>query len=605
MHASKPAPTTTMATHASFATIDEAITHNLTLALLGLEHAPWLEAMWLPAASACARCRVRSHPTLSWACARGDAVCPGHRLPLHTAKHALACCVECGTLVAHSAGSVAEVRRAAGAVSGTSVKKHVTAHPHLLLRFSSPSPRQMWRAVAAAGRARRVSTPTTRSTRRVAGAAVPNSTPSPPPPPPATPPPSAYVHLPFCVRKCAYCDFPVHALGVGRAPTPGGPPPPPEVGRYVSTLLTEVRATRRVPGAAALHTVSFGGGTPSLVPPDDIARILDALDGGVGPIAAEAEVTLEADPATFDAPKVAAYMAAGVTRFSIGVQSFDDGLLAACGRSHTGGDARRAVEIVAAASPRSWSMDLISGLPGLTLDGWQTTLHDALAYKPPAASVYDLTLEPGTPFARAAALGALPLPPDVDAAAMLAAAAATLPADGLDRVEVSSWARPGHACAHNGTYWKGDTDYYAFGLGATSRLHGARVARPRTLAAWRAWVEALVAAGDGVPRGVGAASPPAPPSADDVLLDVVMLRLRTAAGLDVDWVATHHSAEAADAVARSLDAAASQGRAVVTATRGNRPVYALTDAGFLVSNSVISDVFAALDRIGVVGEESD
>ena len=464
----------------------------------------------------------------------------------------------------------------------------------------------MRRAVAAAGRARRVSTPSTRSTRHVAGAAAPNSSQAlAPPPPPATPPPSAYVHLPFCVRKCAYCDFPVHALGTSRAPTPGGPPPPPEVGAYVATLLTEVRATRRVPGAAALQTVSFGGGTPSLVPPDDIARILDALDGAVGPLAHAAEVTLEADPATFDAPRIAAYMEAGVTRFSIGVQSFDDALLTACGRSHTGADARRAVEVVAAASPRSWSMDLMSGLPGLTLDGWQATLHDALAYNPPAVSVYDLTLEPGTPFARAAAAGALPLPPDADAAAMLAAAAATLPAGGLDRVEVSSWARPGHACAHNGTYWRGDTDYYAYGLGATSRLLGARVARPRTLTGWRAWVEALVAAGDGVPRGVGAVAPPAPPSADDVLLDVVMLRLRTAAGLDTDWVADHHSAAAADAVARSLDAAAAQGHAVVTETRGGRPVYALTDAGFLVSNSVISDVFAALDRIGVVGEESD
>jgi len=432
-----------------------------------------------------------------------------------------------------------------------------------------------------------------------------------PVPPPSAPPAAAYVHLPFCVRKCRYCDFPVHALGPEAAPI-GGREAPAIVNEYVSTLLKEVRATAPVAGAPPLATIFFGGGTPSLVPPADVGRIVGELKDRFG-LADGAEVSLEADPGTFDAAKLAAYMAAGVNRFSIGVQSFDDAALAAAGRSHTAADARAALAAVRAVGAPSWSLDLICGLPEVSDDTWSATLDEAIAAGPHGVSVYDLTLEPGTPFARAAAAGALALPDDDAGAAMLATAGEKLAAAGLARVEVSSWARPGAACRHNAVYWRGDADYHAFGVGAASRLRGARVTRPRGLAAWRAWVSALshpaaeagaaaavAARGVGVPGGA-AATPDGP---DDVLLEVVMLRLRTAAGLDVDWVAANHSAAAANAVTGALDAAARGGLAVRRAPPpgGSRPVFALTDPrGFMVSNGVISDVFLALDGIEAEG----
>lgn len=446
-------------------------------------------------------------------------------------------------------------------------------------------------------------------------ASTSTSAPSPAAPAPPPLPRGAYVHLPFCVRKCLYCDFAVTALGARAAaaiaPLSAGAlrgsaralSRPPALDAYLSTLHAEIAATAGPsPGDPPLTTLSFGGGTPSLIPPPDLARLVDAVASKWG-LAPGAEISMEADPGTFDAARLRAYVAdAGVTRLSIGVQSFEGDLLTVCGRSHDADDVAAAVEAIQAVGPPSWSLDLMSGLPGLTAAAWARTLRAAIAAGPDHISVYDLQVEDGTPFARLYSPGVAPLPSEGNAAGQYEAAGELLGAAGFERYEVSNFARSGaHRSAHNGLYWRGDEDWLAFGLGATSRLGGVRVARPRGVRAWEAWVEGLSAAG-GVPGGGGGAVNP--PSRADLLTDIVMLRLRTADGLDLAEVGARFGAGAAAAVARGLTPHAAGGRAarvVGGGGGGSGDTWRLTDpAGFVVSNSIIADVFAELEGVDVV-----
>jgi oxygen-independent coproporphyrinogen-3 oxidase len=212
--------------------------------------------------------------------------------------------------------------------------------------------------------------------------AAPEAAPAPPWPPPR----SAYVHLPFCKKKCLYCDFPVIAVGS----RPGDERVQESMTAYVDALCREVAATRRLNDAAApLQTLFFGGGTPSLIPPALLERIISAVDRAFG-LASDAEVSIEADPGTFTADQLRTYCTLGVTRVSVGVQAFDEELLRVCGRAHGLADAYRAIEAVHAAGMPSWSLDLMSGLPGLTEDGWQRSLAAAVDAAPPHISVYDL-----------------------------------------------------------------------------------------------------------------------------------------------------------------------------------------------------------------------
>jgi coproporphyrinogen III oxidase-like Fe-S oxidoreductase len=467
----------------------------------------------------------------------------------------------------------------------------------------------------------------------VASAAEPapaTTTTTPPPPSPA----GAYIHLPFCVRKCLYCDFAVTPLGARAAAavaplSPGAwrrrkgggnatlPQRPPGMDAYLATLHAEISATAGPPpGAPPLRTLSFGGGTPSLIPPDDLARLVDAVDAKWG-LAPGAEISIEADPGTFDAARLRAYISsARVTRISIGVQSFDDELLKVCGRSHDAADVRAALDAVAAAGPRSWSVDLMSGLPGLDAGRWAASLAAAVAGGPDHVSVYDLQVEAGTPFARTYTPGVAPLPTEGQAAQQFAMAGTILGQAGLTRYEVSNFAAsPSHRSAHNSLYWRGDTDWLAFGLGATSRLGGLRVARPRAVREYEGWVSALGAAGHGVPCLDPAAGPPPPSTlssqaaAADLLTDIVMLRLRTADGLDVGEVRRRFGRAAAAAVEAALAPHAAGGRAVRVKLEewegdGDAATWRLIDpAGFVVSNAVIADVFAALDGVELMVAE--
>ena len=300
------------------------------------------------------------------------------------------------------------------------------------------------------------------------------------------PPRSAYLHIPFCHRRCFYCDFPVVPLGDragGEAPAPGSA----SIAAYLNLLLQEIAAS---PPGPPLATVYFGGGTPSLLTPPQLAALLAALRRRFG-LAPGAEISLELDPASFDQARLAGYLQAGVNRVSLGGQSFDDAVLAGLGRRHGGADLLEAADWLAQSrrggALNSWSLDLSQGLPGQGLGHWRGQLRQAIALAPPHLSVYDLTLEPGTVFAQRHDRGQLQLP-DADLGAdLMELTWAELSAAGYGHYEISNFALPGHASRHNRAYWSG-AGWWGFGMGATAAPWGERLARPRTREAYAEWL---------------------------------------------------------------------------------------------------------------------
>jgi oxygen-independent coproporphyrinogen-3 oxidase len=349
-----------------------------------------------------------------------------------------------------------------------------------------------------------------------------------------------YVHVPFCERVCPYCDFAV--VATRRLATR-------DEERYVAGLLAELAA--RVPRFAglALDTIYLGGGTPALLHPASVARIVAALQGAFG--GAPREVTLEANPSTLERERLAGFRAAGVDRLSLGVQSFDDATLRRLGRAHRAEEAHRTLEAARAAGFANLSLDLIEGAPGQTAADLERDLDAALAFGPEHLSAYALTLEPGTPFHAAAAKGRLAAPDDDAVAEMLERTHARLEAAGLLRYEVSSWARPGRESLHNQRYWR-RAPVLGVGVGAHSteptsaeEPFGARAANERGLAAWLARVEA----------GGGAAPPQREaPDAGTARGEAAFLALRTRAGLDAARFAAEFGAKPRHFFAPAIDA---------------------------------------------------
>ena len=276
------------------------------------------------------------------------------------------------------------------------------------------------------------------------------------------PPLSLYVHLPWCVRKCPYCDFNSHSAP-DVAPT----------SRYVDALLNDLEAEAVRASGRVIETVFIGGGTPSLFPPADIARLLDAVATRFT-LAGDAEVTMEANPGTveFDSPR--AYRDAGVNRLSLGAQSFDDDMLQRLGRVHGSGDIGRAYEQAVAAGFDNINIDLMHGLPGQTVAGAESDLLAAVALEPCHISWYQLTLEPNTVFH---ARPPRDLPDEDTAWAIQDNGAALLAAHGYEQYEVSAWAANRRRCRHNVNYWLFG-DYLAVGAGAHGKItRGGRVMR--------------------------------------------------------------------------------------------------------------------------------
>ncbi len=293
----------------------------------------------------------------------------------------------------------------------------------------------------------------------------------------ALPPLALYLHLPWCIRKCPYCDFNSHewrgegvvqwhpgaAAGLDAATMPLAAPAELPEQRYIDALIADLDAALPLIWGRMVHSVFIGGGTPSLFSPQAIERLLSDVRARLR-LEADCEITLEANPGTFEKDRFRAYRGAGVTRLSVGVQSFDDRHLQALGRVHDGAQALAAVQEAADAFD-TFNLDLMYALPGQTPQQFDADLSTALSLAPPHLSVYHLTIEPNTYFAKYPPA----VPEDDEAYAMLDRITAATAGAGMQRYEVSAYARPGHACRHNLNYWEFG-DYLGLGAGAHSKL---------------------------------------------------------------------------------------------------------------------------------------
>ncbi len=295
-----------------------------------------------------------------------------------------------------------------------------------------------------------------------------------------TPPLSLYIHLPWCVRKCPYCDFNSHAL-TGEIPEQA----------YVEALLRDLELDLPRVWGRAVHSVFFGGGTPSLFSADAIGAIIDGVAARVR-LAPNAEITLEANPGTVEHDRFEAYRAAGVNRISLGIQSFEAEKLNVLGRIHDGEQAQAAIRAVIDAGFDNFNLDLMWALPGQTVEQALADIETALQFDPPHVSHYQLTIEPNTAFA------ARPpkLPDEETIWTMQDACGERLIGAGFDNYEISAWARPGRQCLHNLNYWRFG-DYLGIGAGASGKItlpaegHVLRTRRKKIPHSW------LAAAGEG------------------------------------------------------------------------------------------------------------
>ncbi|MDQ3038240.1 MAG: radical SAM family heme chaperone HemW [Pseudomonadota bacterium] len=305
-----------------------------------------------------------------------------------------------------------------------------------------------------------------------------------------TPPLSLYVHLPWCVRKCPYCDFNSHEFkgegGRGALPFDA----------YVDALIADLDHDLPLVWGRTVHTVFFGGGTPSLFPPDAIDRFLQLASSRLR-FAPNAEITLETNPGTVEHGPFAGYRAAGVNRLSFGVQSFDDGCLQRLGRIHTSGDAQHAVRAAQDAGLGNINIDLMYALPQQTLAMAMDDIEQGLALNPTHVSHYQLTLEPNTVFAARPPIGI----PDEDGAwDMQEHCQARLAAAGYAQYETSAYAKPDRQCAHNLNYWRFG-DYLGVGAGAHGKL--TLGASQQVMRRWKLKHPAAYLANAGVVAGIG------------------------------------------------------------------------------------------------------
>lgn len=297
---------------------------------------------------------------------------------------------------------------------------------------------------------------------------------------------SLYLHIPFCSHRCAYCDFNTYAGMEQRIPA------------YIDALCTEIRmvatgAGERLP----VHSVFFGGGTPSLLTDEQVGATLRSLRESFE-INKDAEITLEANPGSVSLEWLAAVRRSGVNRISMGMQSADESELSLLTRRHTPGETAQAVRWARTAGFDNLSLDLIFGLPGQTVEPWERTLETALSFAPEHLSLYALTVEEGTPLAGWVENGRVPRPDDDLAAAMYELASERLEVSGYRQYEISNWSLPGRECIHNLQYWL-NRPYLGFGAGAHGYARGVRTANLNGI---EAYIHAVASSGPAdFPRG--------------------------------------------------------------------------------------------------------
>ncbi len=336
-----------------------------------------------------------------------------------------------------------------------------------------------------------------------------------------------YIHWPFCLSKCPYCDFNSHVRAVMPAK------------RMAAALRTELAFEAARLGPRRLTSIFFGGGTPSLMDPADVAALIADAKHFFAP-AGDIEITLEANPTSVEAGRFAAYAAAGVNRVSIGVQSFDEAALKFLGREHTAAQAIAAIELARRIFPRL-SFDLIYARPGQTLEAWRAELRQALALAADHLSLYQLTIEQGTKFATLHGRGAFVLPPEDLAAELYEETATTAAEYGLRQYEISNYAKPGGESRHNLAYWRYE-DYAGIGPGAHGRitLDGRLLATSRHRAP-EVWADLVEAKGSG-------ATTEDPVPALDRAREALLMGLRLAEGIDLNAFQSRTGTKFSDAV---------------------------------------------------------
>lgn len=404
-------------------------------------------------------------------------------------------------------------------------------------------------------------------------------------------PKSVYIHIPFCRRRCFYCDFPIFVIGDLQQGENSS-----TIQKYVETLIQEIEMTPG--GRQTLETVFFGGGTPSLLSVHQLNQIMEILDRRFG-IGAGTEISIEMDPGTFDLEKLYGYVQGGINRVSLGIQAFQDELLSMCGRSHSSQDIFTAIDLLYQVGVSDFSIDLMSGLPHQTLDQWQNSLETTVMLAPSHISSYDLIIEPGTAFHRYYKPGVPPFPDDRSTADMYRLAVQILTDAGYQHYEVSNYAFPGHQCRHNRVYWE-NLPYYGFGMGATSYVQGQRFTRPRKIAEYYQWVEQSIAAG-------GKIDCPETP-VNERLLETIMLGLRLTDGINCATLVDRFGENVLQGIWPSLhqyhlkgwvEILTSEGIPIALSPESPLPATSrirLTDPeGFLFSNTILATLFQQME----------
>ncbi len=298
-------------------------------------------------------------------------------------------------------------------------------------------------------------------------------------------PRSAYVHIPFCHRRCFYCDFAVIPLG-NKVDTLQGYGSK-TVKEYLHFLHKEILSIKH---KSPLSTIYVGGGTPSILDPRQIKELIDLFKENYG-IDYGAEITMEVDPASFNQDDLYGFINAGINRFSLGVQSFNNEILQKSGRRHLREDAEKSClwlkKEYDSGLIKSWSLDLIQNLPLSEFKEWQDDLNKTLTFSPPHISIYDLNIENGTVFQKLVNLGKLKLQSDEEAFRNSEATHSILKNSGYSRYEISNYCLPRHQSRHNRVYWNGQ-GWWSFGQGSTSSPWGEKLTRPRVSKEYKKWV---------------------------------------------------------------------------------------------------------------------
>ena len=386
-------------------------------------------------------------------------------------------------------------------------------------------------------------------------------------------PTSLYLHIPFCKRRCFYCDFAITTGGENLKQ------------QYVDVLCQEIELTvTAIPPVATLQTIFFGGGTPSLLSVKQVEQILETIAKHFA-IAPNADISLEANAGTVSLESLQGYRSLGINRISLGAQAFQQELLDVCGRGHSVKEIYEAVDAIEKAGFENFNLDLISGLPHQSMEDWEFSLKEAIALQPKHLSVYDLTIEEGTAFGKRYQAGDRPLPTDESTVAMYLAAHELLPAAGYEHYEISNYARSGYQSQHNLTYWH-NQPFYGMGMGATSYIDRRRIDRPRKM---REYLDAI---SQWQKEGISFTAPVLDRSEE--LMDSLMQGLRLAEGLSLNLLQLKYGQELCDRALQVLNRYLDKPWVKFGEQPEDIRIFLVSPEGWLFSDIIISDLYEQL-----------